>query len=1344
MSAIPYDWKGTAKTNQFTEERILESDIASERVLVLQHRPFFQSGFSVRQATASNPLTQGVDYELAYQLTELDDSVAGPVFCGVNIINPAIKGSLVFTGNHLGGTFYDGLLESFDTLVKYLNNPTSARWLNVGNRPSLYPVMPAATSWHDLLNKKYVASAIHDVELDAGSANDEIKAKLDQLKVTVESLHAEIQAFDYPSHVNAKNPHDTTAVQIGAHPISLKAADTFLTYGKTLRQLTAEIRALGLQQSDIDKYIETWAFKDVQGTFVQLVQANRPIFKSKNGASSILFTDTGFDLTSTGGIALRAGYKGDAAYFEWVAGNNVMRIESSGNALGMDKLSVNGVTLLTTTSLMDYQASGDNGGTDPDDNKLYVQSETTGLTYTGKGSKADPVKWELAVPDASVSSDGAVTLTGAKSDVVAGQAVTPASVAAYDAELGQFVPKATRLNSVAMDDGSRVLGKGDIGLGNADNTADVDKPLSTDLTTALAGKSNKGHKHTWASLNIPNATEADAGVVRLAPNEASLADGRAAAPNVLYQLQLQLADVAEKLKGANPKAVADYAVIGGATWSVASSKLALSVQDLKYFYMANGGRKEGRVTGSVNLETTPMFNWYQPTNVIERNWAKGVLHNTQLPLTSAVTTLPLYARTIGLTATQMGDLSIISVLAKERVACSSGRLRVIASAGGNISVYINGDLVASGASTVDNAFDVDTASPVHTVALRADCNDSTKPAAIAFEIWDNNYPVVASSPDTKLVQLSEFINPRNNRHFVYLNMSTNSLFGRAEPIPSNDISITQAYVGFVDCGAAGMVGTTVTFDTVADFGQFRELGAHQTLIPAHVPESTDWYLSDNPEMKRLAIASDKPDYIVAGVAGAANLAASVLTLKPSVDGTGPLTLWMDARYSGPQQWMTPANPYENNLLTYEGSLALYIPVRRVLGNTQLDLWLTFAQKARNGQHKFFHINVFTNEAEYGYLPEMAVNPTATATRGAPAVATFDVHPYEMSVVEATDPSVWGEEVKETGQSRYIVRYRYVPKTNTLRVELVRFEDNRSTPVIRKVTYELPFDVRDCMNGFVGFNRKELSSTSQHTLHAGIYPSADYHNYSYFRSLFEAYIRSADYAVQGAGRGMQQRLLAGGIPANWNVLAGVTEFIGIPTAGNNAIRSRSKYSPLAVHADRMPAKQRVGAEVSRAKVWTNTNNPQRGASYTRRFALVIEAPADFTSLDWLVSSNYNFVSYCNTSKLHANNPQGGAVASSRLAPTISGVAGDLLYIEFVPLAISTPFFLESTITFKDGSTTVGTIDFSDDNAVVVMEDTAPTLFLCKYHPFSLTTAMWDWVTGIMRSEEGVSTELGVWN
>lgn len=1345
MSAIPYDWKGTATTNQFTEERILESDIASERVLILQHRPFFQSGFSVRQASASNPLTPGVDYELAYQLTELDDSVASPVFCGVNVINPAIKGSLIFTGNHLGGTFYDGLLETFDELVKYLNNPTSASWYNVDNRPSLFPAMPAATSWHDLLNKKYVASAVHDVELDAGSANDEIKAKLAQLKATVESLYAEIEAFDYQSHIDAKNPHGTTTTQIGAHPISLKAADTFLTFGKTLRQLTTEVRALGLQQTDIDKYIETYAFKDIQGTFVQLVQANRPLFTSKSGASSILFTDTGFDLKTTGGIALRAGYKGDTTYFEWVAGANVMRIESSGSALGMDKLTLNGKQLLTTTTLMDYQATGDDGSsTDPDDSKLYVESQSPAVTVKGKGSKADPVSFDIALPTASTTTDGAVALTDSKSAVASGQAVTPQAVAAYDNTLSSFVPKATRLNSVAMDDGSRTLTKSDLGLGDADNTADVDKPISGDLQTALDGKSNKQHTHAWSTLNVPNATTADEGIIRIATTEAALAAGRGTAPNVLYQLQLQLNAIAEQLKDANPKAVTDYAVIGASTWTVASSKLSVSVQDLKYFFMADGTRKEGKVTGSVNLETTPMFNWFQPTNVLERNWANGVLHNTQLTLTSTVTTLPLYGRTIGLTASQVGDLSVISVLAKERVRCSTGRLRVMAVAGGNISLYIDGALVASGSATIDSSFDVDASLATHCVAFRADCNDSTKPAAIAFEIWDNNYPIVASSTDTKLVQLSEFISPLNNRHFLYLNMNTGSMFGRAEPIASDDINVTQCFIGTVDCGASGVEATTVSFDTMADFGQFEELTNHQDTVPAHVPDSSDWYLSDNPNFKRLNIASDAPDYIASGVAAAVTFAASVLTLKPTVAATGPLSLWLDTKYNGPQQWMTPANPYENNLLTYEGSLALYIPMGTTLSATGTDLWLTFAKKARNGQHKFFHVNVFTDEAEYGYLPEMTVNQTTSANRGEAVTTSLAVYPYDISEVEATDPSFWGEDVKAAAESRFVVRYRFVPKTNTLRMEMVRYEGESTTPKVRRVTYELPFDLRDCMGGFVGFNRKGFGSLNPHMLYAGIYPSADYHNYSYFRSLFEAYIRSADYAAQGTGRGIQQKFLNGGIPANWSKLVGATEFIGLPTAGNSVLTSRSKYSPLLLHTSRIPSGQRVGPEIGRDKVWSNTDNPLRGLFLNRRFALVVEAPVDFDAVDWVVTTNYSIKSYVNATMVHSYNPSAGNVGSSRQTPSVSGVAGDLCYVDFTPIALSSPFFLESTLILKKAGATVATVDFNDTNTVVVMEDTAPTLFICKFHPFNLTTAMWDWVTAIMRSEEGVSSTLGVWN
>lgn len=44
------------------------------------------------------------------------------------------------------------------------------------------------------------------------------------------------------------------------------------------------------------------------------------------------------------------------------------------------------------------------------------------------------------------------------------------------------------------------LTKGDVGLGNVDNTSDASKPISSATSTALAGKSNTGHTHTASNV----------------------------------------------------------------------------------------------------------------------------------------------------------------------------------------------------------------------------------------------------------------------------------------------------------------------------------------------------------------------------------------------------------------------------------------------------------------------------------------------------------------------------------------------------------------------------------------------------------------------------------------------------------------------------------------------------------------------------------------------------------------------------------------------------------------------------------------------------------------------------
>jgi hypothetical protein len=88
--------------------------------------------------------------------------------------------------------------------------------------------------------------------------------------------------------------------------------------------------------------------------------------------------------------------------------------------------------------------------------------------------------------------------------------VGPSAVSADDgniAVLGSddliYVPESSgggAVDSVAGKTGVVVLEKADVGLGNVDNTADADKPVSTATATALGGKSDTGHTHAQSDV----------------------------------------------------------------------------------------------------------------------------------------------------------------------------------------------------------------------------------------------------------------------------------------------------------------------------------------------------------------------------------------------------------------------------------------------------------------------------------------------------------------------------------------------------------------------------------------------------------------------------------------------------------------------------------------------------------------------------------------------------------------------------------------------------------------------------------------------------------------------------
>ncbi|MEN7074088.1 hypothetical protein ABFB94_10945 [Escherichia coli] len=1237
MKAYPYDPRGTKTENHFLEERIIGSENNNDRVVILDHRPFFED-LVVRQPGSTTPLSRGVDYELQYQLTELDDSVAANVYCGVHLINPSIEGIVTFEGQMLGGTFYDPFVDMLDELVKYLNNPVSADWLLLDGRPSLYPATPAATSWADLLNKKYLASAIHDVELKTDDANQLIKDKLAEVKALVTALGKEIEAFNYPAHIAATNPHETTSAQINAHPVNLKTPDTFMAYGLKLKALTDELKAFRLPQSVIDTYISHWISSEVRGVFNCTVSGNRAQFRSKNGESEIIFANDGFTLKSNGSVVLAVGHlegTGAGRYINWRAGKNTLRIESTGNALGMNKLTLNGNPLLTTTALMEYQQdpdAGGSGGSDPDDSKVYIEGRN-GISFTGKGSRADPIVGTIDPTKATTAEKGVVKLKTGKGTETVGVAATPASLTPYSTDLSGYVTKTTMINGKPMNDGSRTITKADLGLGQADNTADLDKPLSTALNASVSGLADVGHHHDWSELGIYKASQTIYGIGRYATNQNGLVENRAVVPNILKELSARLDVVAAAIANAKEGTVTDFAAVKGADWRFNSQGTAISVQDLKYFYLLDGTKGDSAVTGAIDLQTTPMFNWFSPNNQLEMTWPTGKVSNGTGINWTGIEEPPLMgfqSVPVGKTATQMGDQSVVTVLAKTRVRAYQSKLWVYAAGGGPVTVYINGVLAASGESPLVAVYETSSDVENYTIAVKAECSDTAKSAAVQFEVYDGDYPVYFSGPETRVELLQEFVTTHVGiRHYLYVNMLTGSLYSRAEPIQSIAVDPERGYIGYVDIVAGeNYANKTVGFETTFDFGKSAEVSGHIATRKAHGLSSVDWALTDNPRLPLLNRAIAEPracifrKALATGTGDVFHLVSRGLyTYAHNQNVKSSLQYVVIPEGATPYCWFTPFNPKENNAPTFEGSFAFDVDD---VGGTQAltaapDLVLCTSTQGASVKRRYVRIDLTAKACKLGIGSrsdsDVTDIPLVMEESGETAVnATFkDV----LFNGEETNPAIldligWGaarDKISANHAPRGMIRYRYNVSTRVLRLALSFSQFGTTTVKQRQLEIQFPFDLVDYFTGDgIGLSFKELSAKCRVTIsHALIDPvtnNIDIDKYHYLRSLFESYLDSSvGYLADNKDADYSQSVID---PATYEISQKyrVTESIALPTGQGSVAVSHDGQLP-AQFFDRKLSRGALMAKKNELHTsWNNEWSTTKAAASRYRHKLIL--------------------------------------------------------------------------------------------------------------------------------------------
>ncbi|WIC89797.1 tail fiber protein [Gordonia phage Sapo] len=162
------------------------------------------------------------------------------------------------------------------------------------------------------------------------------------------------------------------------------------------------------------------------------------------------------------------------------------------------------------------------------------------------------------------------------------------------------------VSSVNGYNGVVVLGKGDVGLGNVDNTSDANKPVSGPQQTALNGKANTSHNHsasqvtsgTFDYARLPVGTGPN---TVAAGDDARLANTRVPTDNSVTTVKLQ--DAAVTVAKLAPEVVTGIQGMIDSSLDVAQ-RVTVSAQTGAYTLAASDANKVVEVTSATPVNVT--------------------------------------------------------------------------------------------------------------------------------------------------------------------------------------------------------------------------------------------------------------------------------------------------------------------------------------------------------------------------------------------------------------------------------------------------------------------------------------------------------------------------------------------------------------------------------------------------------------------------------------------------------------------------------------------------------------------------------------------------------------------
>lgn len=526
-------------------------------VVIPIEAPFYRTGLVITTPGRPEPLIEGLDYYLGYYYQEAAEAFREAVYGGIILLHATqIEYEIV----PIGREYRIPSSEIAKWLVREdIKDPRNVDWSTLMRFAPTIPAIDPPQSLEEAILRDEVVAALHELTVVLKDQAAQMEGAYDACAQALTRTGKKIYEDGLYQHHLKPNAHPYTGDNLagegvtdvngtgtylrgnggwvetysadelaallagGTVPngqllasddnclmVAGRAVDATLAFGRTFQQLLDVMSTAGIQQRDIDALMGL-TLGDLYGR-LSVENNNTLTYKTANDNHLIEFNGGNILLRTK----LRMELAGDrdnndpGVGVEVGAGLNTLMVHSGPDAVAPV---YNGVFLIT-----------------PEQVKLYIHSlilqtanayflPSTTLEIVGTGKQVAPVMMTAKPPVASDTVEGLFALSSVPTPApLPGVVLSQAGVTQVRDDLDKYVDDTFTINGKAFNKTTQNLDltKADFQLGNVQNTAPSEKPVSTALTAALALKALLGHAHTMADLiNVPTASGTVAGMMQL-------------------------------------------------------------------------------------------------------------------------------------------------------------------------------------------------------------------------------------------------------------------------------------------------------------------------------------------------------------------------------------------------------------------------------------------------------------------------------------------------------------------------------------------------------------------------------------------------------------------------------------------------------------------------------------------------------------------------------------------------------------------------------------------------------------------------------------------------------------